>query len=136
MGLQRNVQQQVEVRKAEIRRAVALRASGSVSLSWLAPLLEARGILLEGGALVDFADLPDQGGTLYSGLWLTKEREFWEFSVLVSRDTGELLEVESISNVTDTVEVVQHLPGIQKSFGALAIEVFEEASNERFPPRR
>ncbi|UMR29758.1 hypothetical protein MJ904_22385 [Massilia sp. MB5] len=126
MSLQRNVQQQTETRKAAIRRAMGLPATGVVSLNWLRPLLESNGISVEGGALVRFADTPDQGGTLCSGLWLTAGRDFWEFAVLVARESGELLEVELFSNATNTVEMARHLPGIQKSFGALAIEVVEE----------
>lgn len=127
MSLQRNVQQQIEVRKAEIRRAVGLFASGSRSLDWLIPLLESNGVPLLGGALVRFSDVPDQCGTICSGLWLTQSREFWEFSVLVEGGTGVLLEVVELLNVTDAVRVSEQLPGIQKSFGALAIEVVGEA---------
>jgi hypothetical protein len=126
MSLQLNVQQQVDARKAAIRHAVGLPRSGTISLDWLGPLLESNGVPLNGGALVRFSDTPDQCGTQCSGLWLTPGREFWEFSVLVSRDSGKLLEVESISNVTRTMDVAEHLQGTQKSFGALAIEVFAE----------
>jgi hypothetical protein len=128
MSLQQNVLQQIDCRKAEIRRAIALPKTGAFWLKWLYPLLESNGIPSDNGALVRFADTPEQGGSFCSGLWLTEANEFWEFTALFDREAGVLLEVESISNVTTTLSVSHSLPGIQRSFGALAIEVRSERS--------
>ena len=125
MSLQLNVQQQIEIRKAEIRRALPCAAR----LRWLVPVLASKGASVIGSGLVRLSETPDQGGSLVSGIWLSEDLEFWEFTALVSRSTGELLEVEEFLNATGSVEISQHLPGVGKSFGALAIEALLERAH-------
>jgi hypothetical protein len=126
MSLQRNVQQQIDMRKAEIRRAARLPAERASRLGWLFPLLESNGVPVANGMLARLTEIHEQEGDEISGVWLTSGREFWEFTVIVSRVTGELIEIEDVSNVSGAVSISTQLPGIAKSFGALAIEVLAE----------
>ena len=51
-------------------------------------LLQAQSVSAE-GILVSLADVPEQSGQQYYGMWLTLERQFFRFSVVILRDTGE-----------------------------------------------
>ncbi len=128
MSLQLNVQQQIEARKVEIRRTMRLASSNAVGLSWLVPLLESKLVPVANGALVQLNETPEQGGSLFCGIWLTEDREFWRFAVLASRSAGELLDIEEFSNITAAISTSGNLPGIGKSFGTVAIEVLSESS--------
>jgi hypothetical protein len=67
----------------------------------------------------------EQFGDICRGLWLTREREFFEFSVLLQRNDAEV-ELEEWRDVTDETIVNAHQPGTGKSFGLLALEVLGE----------
>jgi hypothetical protein len=55
-------------------------------------------------------------------MWLTREREFWEFAIVVSRESAAVLEIEHFRNVTQSTVVSAHVPGTGKSFGYLALQ--------------
>ena len=63
-----------------------------------------------------------------SGIWLTPQRQFYRFEILVSRDPGASDTVETWEDVTATTNVTAHQRGTGQSFGWLAIEVLNEMS--------
>jgi hypothetical protein len=127
MSLQRSVSRQNAETLAEIRRTAEDFATGTAVALWLHGVLQSHGLNAQEGILVRLNPLPEQGGTLYKGLWLSKGQEFWEFSVLVPTGSKRFAEVESFVNVTQAVAVSAHVPGTGKSFGYLAHEILREA---------
>jgi hypothetical protein len=125
MPRQLNVSSQNAMTLAEIRRTAASFASGDTA-KWLHGLLQSRGMNSRQGVLVKLNSLPDQGGELYKGTWLSSAQEFWEFTVLVARSGPAFPEVESFENVTHAFMVSPHLPGTGQSFGYLAHTVLRE----------
>jgi hypothetical protein len=75
------------------------------------------------GILVEWRDCPDQLGWLYCGCWLTRERQFFRFEVLLPRDRAEPPIIESWKEVTQDTPINAHVPGTGKSFGWLALDV-------------
>lgn len=75
------------------------------------------------GILVACKYHPDQGGHLYQGCWLTREREFFRFSVLNPFDRVQPPIVEEWREVTQETTISAHVPGTGKSFGWLALDV-------------
>jgi len=127
MSKQRDVEQQNAEAKAKILRAMEAFDSRSGLKSWLRPALENEGVLTGAGILVALSELPDQGGDLFQGIWLTAERQFWSFAILVSRESNPVVEIERLENVTTSTIISAHVPGTGRSFGHLAIEVLEES---------
>lgn len=128
MALQRNVAQRNAEAKAEILRISEIFAARSSHLAWLSALLVSHGLNPGSGILVSLSEIPEQEGHLFSGLWLSQSEEFWEFEVVLSRDSGELLSAERFENTTASVSVSQALKGQGKPFGRIAIEVLRDAS--------
>jgi hypothetical protein len=77
------------------------------------------------GILVDWHDVYEQDGIEYKGCWLTRQREFFRFEVLVPYDRAEPPVIEMWKEVTDETVVSAHLPGTGKSFGWLALDVLD-----------
>ena len=127
MSKLRDVEQQNAETKAKIRRAMELFHSHASLKSWLKPALDDKGTLTSTGILVALSELPDQGGNLFQGTWLTSDKQFWKFALLVSRESSAVVEIELLENVTTSTVVSAHVPGTGKSFGHLAIEVLEES---------
>ena len=75
------------------------------------------------GILVACKDYPDQGGHVYQGCWLTREREFFRFSVLNPFDRAQPPIVEEWGEVTQEIVISAHAPETGKSFGWLALDV-------------
>jgi|JI8StandDraft_2_1071088.scaffolds.fasta_scaffold28968_1 hypothetical protein len=124
MAIQRNVQQQNGAELERIRELVRVGADID-RVRWLHSLLGQQGKSPEQGALVRLHHVPEQEGDLYSGTWLDSELSFWEFVVVVARDSG-AIHVERFEKATDQAAVTGHLPGKGKSFGQLAIQAFRE----------
>lgn len=127
MSQRLGVQQQNAKAKAEIQRTAAAFEHGSPALAWLGGVISSRGLNPKAGVLVRLSEIPEQEGNLFSGVWLTRSQEFWEFAVVVSRNTNVVLEVERFENATPSVAVSEHQPGTGKSFGFLALEVLNHA---------
>jgi hypothetical protein len=121
----RNVQQQNADTKARIRNVASSFRSDPLRFSWLIEVLQANSLSPQEGILVSLSHMPDQGGELYDGLWLSSQRQFFELSVLMPRREASL-EVEEWRNVTVDTVVSAHQPGTGKSFGLLALEVLDE----------
>lgn len=126
MSLQRNVQQQNESTKAEVRHAAEAFRRGARRLAWLGDYLQSQGIDPESGVLTRLTTTPDQAGDLVGGIWVTKKYKFWEFDALLDRYSRRLIKVEKFENVTGLMTIDGHLKGIGKSFGCLAVEVLHE----------
>jgi hypothetical protein len=75
------------------------------------------------GILIECKDFFDQHGRCYEGCWLTRDREFFRFSVLVPFDGIDPPVVEEWREVTAETDINQHVPGTGKSFGWLALDV-------------
>jgi hypothetical protein len=89
------------------------------------------------GILVECKDFFDQTGHCYQGCWLTHDREFFRFSVLIPFDRADPPVVEEWREVTNQTEISPNLPGAGKSFGWLALDVLrnEFPSSENGPTR-
>jgi hypothetical protein len=122
----RNVQEQNRDTQARIRATSFSFRDDPLRYSWLIEVLQAKSLSPEQGVLVSVEREPEQFGDLCRGLWLTHEREFFEFSVLLHRD-GAGLELEEWRDVTAQTTVNAREPGTGKSFGLLALEVLGEA---------
>ena len=126
MARRLSVQRQNEETKSAIRRVASLFASKPSSLAWLERLLQSHNLDPESGFLARLSETPEQDGNLFSGIWLTRSHEFWEFRAMVSRATGEVLDVECFDNITPSVNVSAHVQATGKSFGYLAFQVLQE----------
>ena len=115
MAIQRNVDQQNQTTLAEIKWAAAM----APSLAWLPGLIDAQALPRE-GALVGLSIIPEQEGDWYRCVWLTTTGRFWKFTAVVSRQTTELLAVEDVFDITDSIPTTAQMPGTGKSFGHLA----------------
>ncbi|AYM96298.1 hypothetical protein EAG14_09675 [Acidovorax sp. 1608163] len=123
MGIQRNVQQQAAETQTAIRRAACI---GAALPQWLRSALQERALQPQAGLLVRYFVVPEQEGDLHTGIWLTDSLEFWEFEVMVSRTSRQMLNVETFINATVSYPVVAALPGTGPSFGYLARQVLHE----------
>jgi hypothetical protein len=121
----RNVQEQNADAKAVIRAAASSFNDDPLRFSWLSDVLLTNSLSPQKGILVSLSSIPDEGGELYSGLWLTSCRQFFKFSVLLPRNGSEV-EVEEWRNVTNEIIVEARRPGTGKSFGLLSLEVLDE----------
>ena len=126
MRRQQNVQQQNSLTIEGILRAAKLFRQCDRHVAWLGTALRAKGEANASGLLVAVRTIPDQGGGDWvQGTWLTRGRRFWEFEAVVPRRDGEPVDIERLEDVSDSVQVSGHLPGIGKSFGHLALEVLD-----------
>jgi hypothetical protein len=123
MNRQRSVQQQNAAAKAEIERV----AAKGVSLPWLYAVLRSHQLEPRSGLLVRLSETPEQEGNLFSGVWLSERSEFWEFAVVISRASEELVGVERFTNATASYPVAPRVQGTGSSFGHLACQVLREA---------
>jgi hypothetical protein len=98
----------------------------SAAFQWLIDILESKSDPPQRGVLVSLKRAPEQGGNICDGVWLSADRRFVEFSVLLPYNGGPP-ELEFWNDVTDDIIVNEHQPGTGKSFGFLALEILDEA---------
>ena len=110
-------------RRAEIERAARI-GRGEDRPDWLDDVLESHDLDPEGGILVEYDTVDDQGRQLCHGTWLTRSRGFWSFEVWVA--PGAKPQVEVFEDITALTSTAGHYPGLGKSFGALALEILDE----------
>ena len=122
MSLQRSVAQQNEIALAEIERAAHWQDDKAGVATWLPGLLATQGLSASDGMLAALSSVPEQGGELFYGTWLTGAARFWKFSVVISRTTREAEDAE-FEDVTESTIVSAHERGTGKSFGFLALQV-------------
>ncbi len=123
MAIQRNVQQQAAETRATLKQAAAI---GITLPQWLRAALQQHALPPQAGLLVRYVVVPEQEGDLHTGVWLTDSLEFWEFEVMVSRETQQMLDIEEFTNATASYPIVAALPGTGPSFGYLARLVLHE----------
>jgi len=126
MSIKRNVQQQNAATKATISAIALAYACQPESVPWLSAALESHQLSSANGILVYLVEIPEQEGNIQAGVWLTANHEFFEFEAMVARDSHRLLRIEQFKNVTNTLSTSEHLRGVGRSFGALAIQVLTE----------
>lgn len=130
MAIQRNVQQQIDSVEAGIRAVAARYCQSATGFAWLSAVLTTHGIDPRSGLLVRISEVPEQEDRLVSGIWLASTRKFFEFSVLIGRETGRLEEIEHFLEVTSSMSVERNLPGAGQSFGFIALRVLAEGTFE------
>jgi hypothetical protein len=123
-----NVQQQNAASKDQIRKLSNSFRADRLGYAWLIVALQQASLLVEQGILVQLDQVPEQEGMLFKGCWLTTQKHFFSFDVMVPRRDEEVISVELWEDVTERVLINSHLPGRGKSFGQLAVEVLEEIS--------
>jgi hypothetical protein len=111
--------------KTRIRTLAASFKDNASQFPWLVELLQTQSMPVDRGILVSLAHASEPRGEEYSGTWLTRDRRFFGFLVLVSRANA-ALEIEDWEDVTAETVVSEHLPGMGKSFGFLALEVLSQ----------
>ena len=126
MAILRNVRQQNDATREEIRRTAAAFRGNMLGYAWLLSGLTQRQLDPLGGILAELACVPEQDGDLYSGYWLTTDERFYRFEILVTRQAPVTAQVEKWEEATAGVEVKPRQPGTGKSFGFIAIEVLRE----------
>src|SRR5690349_14743699 len=119
----RNVQEQnLETREQIVRVAREFRRDPS-QFPGVIHTLRAHSLDPRKGILVECKDFLDQGGHVYAGCWLTGDREFFRFAVLIPFNRADPPVVEEWREVTAEIVVNAHVPGTGKSFGWLALDV-------------
>lgn len=124
MAVQRNVAAQNAETLSAVRHAAGLLGKGSIR--WLPCILRSHNLNPNLGVLVRLVSVTEQEGDSYGCIWLTSSGQFWEIEVMISRENGEVVEVECVKDISAEVIVSSHLPGIGKSFGFLAHQVLNE----------
>jgi hypothetical protein len=120
----RSVQHQnLETREKIVRIAREFRRDPS-QFPGVIHALHAHSLNESKGILVECKDFFDQDGHVYEGCWLTGDREFFRFAVLVPFNRADPPVIEHWREVTPEVVVNAHVPGTGKSFGWLALDVY------------
>jgi hypothetical protein len=120
-----SVQQQNLDTRTQILRVAREFKRDPARFSGVVHTLHAHSLDATKGILVEHESIPDQGGWVHKGRWLTRQREFFRFEVLVPYDRGEPPVVEMWQEVTHETAINAHQPGTGKSFGWLAVDVME-----------
>ena len=122
----RSVQEQNEEVRTSIRSVAESFRRDPNSYGWLLETLMAHSQASTAGILARLKQVPDQLGEVCEGLWLSDDQQFFRFSVLLPRLSGERMIIEDWRNVTEEMEVNAHKPGTGKTFASLALEVQAE----------
>jgi hypothetical protein len=126
MALKQDVQQKNEATRSRISQAASSFRTDMLSQPWLLVELQERQLDPTTGILAELSVIPEQGGVLASGVWLTLDRRFFRFEALLSHHPSVSSEIEVWEDVTATTVINEHHRGTGKSFGWLAIEVLDE----------
>src|SRR5579871_1895068 len=110
-----NVQQQNATSREQIRTLAKTFRDDPLGYEWLIAALLQASLRIEQGILVQIDVVPEQEGMLFKGCWLTTQRHFISFEVMVPRREGEPIAVERWEDVTREVPMNSHLPGPGKS---------------------
>jgi hypothetical protein len=126
LAIRRNVQEQNDVTRQTIRRTAEAFHRDMLRYPWLLSELTERGLDPTKGILAQLKYLPDQAGDLYTGYWLSEDRRFYRFEVLVAREPRLSVKVEQWRDATPDLIVKARQLGTGKSFGFIALEVLDE----------
>lgn len=86
----KNVAQQNELTYLEMKQCM----ESLTDHSWIASVLEKQEESVNEGILISLSDVPDQGGMLWYGTWLSKSQRFYEFEAPTSEDSAALIHIE------------------------------------------
>lgn len=119
-----NVQEQIALKKDKIlTQARYWRTNGIPSPLKL--IFKEKGIDVEKSIILEYQQyFPGIGTDI--GILLTPEGEFFEFDVDLNSSKTELIELYSLTNVSEQFEIAEHKKGIGKTDGFLAMEVLNE----------
>lgn len=125
---QQNVQQENRSRLEAILENAQAFSRHPERFEWLRAMLAMYSLDQHDGVLVELRSVPDQDCWVHYGLWLTAEGRFIRFVAEEAYgarplDASGRLEHTSIEDVTTSTPVSQHVPGVGKSNGYLALEV-------------
>jgi len=131
MGRQRNVQVQVAERGVEILKIARSFVDDPARFEWLRALLASYGLDASAGILVELRSVPDQGCWVHYGMWLTSSEVFLRFVAEEKYgarplDQSGLLDYSKLEDVTQQVSTAEHVPGVGKPFGWLAINAMRQ----------
>jgi hypothetical protein len=132
MGRNRNVQQQVEGRAAQIMDVARSFSEHPDRFYWLSTLLAAHTLEAHKGLLVQLQSTPDQGCWVHSGVWLTSSGRFVKFTAEEAYGARALeksgrLQDAWVEDVTEHTSIDEHVPGVGRSFGWLALEALRKS---------
>ncbi|MCP4606363.1 MAG: hypothetical protein GY847_38605 [Proteobacteria bacterium] len=124
-----NVQELNSLRKQEIEECVlCFRKSRNLPDALLKYFSE-QGVDIDRSILVSNYRMPFGGPTeAYCGIWLTQNKRFISFEIFLDENDARIDEIEEWADITDATEVSDHKKGIKKTFGALCMEIFDEAN--------
>lgn len=120
----KNVQAQVASRKRIVAETALKHLRAPVR--GISQLLEARNMAFPNGVLVSLTAYPACCEHKYTGIVVSRSDQFFQFVVELSKDEGEVLNLEEWIDITNETEISNHKRGIGQTFGALALEVRNE----------
>jgi hypothetical protein len=124
-GKQRNVQAQNRATLDKIRTTARQVREKSSKFKWLCNVLHSHKLLLSEGILAALTEIPEQEGLYCYCIWISPGARFWDIQVTIN-ESGDVVALETFEEITTAVEINDHLRGIGRSFGSLALEVFHE----------
>ena len=130
MAIRRNVQEQNDETRREIQRTAKAFRADTFRYAWLLSELVERGLHPTTGILAQLKCISEQQGDCYEGYWLSEDRKFYRFEVLVTRGPRVSSETEAWRDVTAEIVSKARQPGTGKSFGFIALEVLDNADSE------
>jgi len=132
MAIRLDVQQQNSATRDQIARAAqTFRNDMLSSYPWLLNELLSRSLDPLTGILAKLERIPEQEGELFEGYWLSEDKRFFRFEVMVSRSQAVTANVELWQDASESVLVSAHQPGTGKSFGWLALDVLRELNEDQ-----
>ena len=124
---QKNVQEQNAVTKYYMHEHTAGYRESPNEYLWLTNVLEEKKLNKNDGILVSVNSCIEQGPVEeLSAIWVTNNNRFYEINIILKYGTQEILEVESVEDITDSMNVKHVEKGRGKTFGMLALEILRE----------
>jgi hypothetical protein len=124
---QLNVQEQNALAKEKIFKCALAYRDGEPRLVWMRRALLQKGVDPESGMLAQASSVPCGGREEAAyAMWVGADSRFFSIEATISMDTHMLISVDSFLDVTNGTTLDGHQKGQGKSFGCLALEVFNE----------
>ncbi|MFZ6760420.1 hypothetical protein ACO0K9_24725 [Undibacterium sp. Ji50W] len=98
---------------------------------WVIELLTHAGLHPAQGILLSYVSIPCGSNEAFAyASWLTTATRFYEMNGVIDTSKSEIIEIESVTDVSDQIVVSVHLKGVGKSWGQLAVELLGEFLQE------
>ena len=124
---QLNVQEQNFLTRQQMVEFALAYSRREPTLVWVESALRLNGIDPCRGVLVKATSVPCGGGEESARAeWIAEDRQFYSIEATIRMGTHELISVDECRNVTTSIAVTAHQPGVGKSAGYLALEVLEQ----------